>query len=237
MQAKDVMVEGANVVTLSPDDSIFTAIRLMLKKGISGLPVIEGGPLETRKLVGILTEGDLLRRGEMKTLSRFPRWLEFLAGPGKLAKDYVRENSRRIGDVMTSPVVTVTEDTTIEDIVDIMERHHIKRVPVTRGETLVGIVTRTNILRALVREASKMMVAPSCDAEIRDCLLTELKKQPWNRAALVEVSVNEGVVELTGTIMDERQRSAIIVAASNVPGVRAVEDHVVLVEPITGGAL
>ena len=105
MQARDLMVAGPNVVTVTSDDSIYTAIRLMLKKGISGLPVVETGPLDTRKLVGIVTEGDFLRRRETKTLGRLPRWLEFLAGPGKLAEEYVHASSRKIADIMTRPVI------------------------------------------------------------------------------------------------------------------------------------
>lgn len=178
MQAKDLMVEGPNVVAIDIGDSIYTAIRLMLKKGISGLPVVEIGPLDTRKLVGIVTEGDLLRRRETKTLRRRPRWLEFLLGPGQLADEYVRASSRKIVDVMTSPAVSVTEETSVEDIVQIMEQHHIKRVPVVRGDTLVGIITRANLLRALVREAGKMAALPASDQAIKQRLLAELKSTP-----------------------------------------------------------
>ena len=237
MQAKDLMVEGPNVVTVRPDDSIYTAIRLMLKKGISGLPVVETGPLETRKLVGIVSEGDFLRRRETKTLGRLPGWLEFLAGPGKLAEDYVRASSRKIGDIMSAPVITVTEDTPVEEIVQIMEQRHIKRVPVVRGQTLIGMITRTNMLRALVREAGKMMASSTSDQAIKQRLSAELKQHPWGSAALIEINVRDGVVRLTGTIWDERERSAIVVAASNTPGVSAVDDQMVVVDRVSGMAL
>lgn len=234
MQAKDIMVEGANVVTVRPDDSIYTAIRLMLKKGISGLPVVEEGSLETRKLVGIVTEGDFLRRRETKTLRRRPRWLEFFAAPGKLAEEYTRASGRKIREIMTTPVITVTEDTPIEDVVQLMEQQHVKRLPVVRCDTLVGIITRANMLRALVREAGKMMTLTADDADIKDRLLAELKRQPWGSAPLIDVNVKDGTVKLTGAIMDERERSAIVVAAENVPGVRAIEDHMAFVEPMSG---
>ncbi|HKY85988.1 MAG TPA: CBS domain-containing protein [Pseudorhodoplanes sp.] len=237
MQARDLMVEGPNVVTVQADDSIYAAIRLMLKKGISGLPVVETGPLDTRKLVGMVTEGDFLRRRETKTLGRLPRWLEFLAGPGKLAEEYVRASSRKIGDIMTTPVITVTEETPVEEIVQIMEQRYIKRLPVVRGETLIGIITRTNMLRALVREAGKMMNLSPSDGAIRQRLLTELKQQPWGSAALIEVGVQDGVVKLTGTIWDARERSAIVVAAANTSGVRAVDDQMVVVDRVSGMAL
>jgi CBS domain-containing protein len=237
MQAKDLMVEAPNVVTVRTDDSIYTAIRLMLKKGISGLPVVEAGPLETRKLVGIVSEGDFLRRRETKTLGRLPGWLEFLAGPGKLAEDYVRASSHKIGDIMSAPVITVTEDTPVEEIVEIMEQRHIKRLPVVRGETLVGIVTRPNILRALVREAGKMMDLSATDQAIKQRLIAELKQHPWGSAALIEVDVQDGEVKLTGTVWDNRERSAIVVAASNMSGVRAVDDQMVVVDRVSGMAL
>jgi CBS domain-containing protein len=237
MHARDLMVAGPNVVAVTPDDSIYTAIRLMLKKGISGLPVVEIGPLETRKLVGIVSEGDFLRRHETKTLGRLPGWLEFLAGPGKLAEEYVRASSRKITDIMTRPVVTVTEDTPVEEIVQIMEQRHIKRLPVVRGETLVGIVTRANLLRALVREAGRMMALPMSDRSIKQGVLDELKQHPWGSSALIEVDVHDGVVKLTGTIWDERERSAIVIAAKNVPGTRAVEDQMVVVDRVSGMVL
>lgn len=237
MQAKDLMVEGPNVVTVQADDSIYTAIRLMLKKGISGLPVVETGPLDTRKLVGMVTEGDFLRRRETKTLGRLPRWLEFLAGPGKLAEEYVRASSRKIGDIMTTPVITVTEETPVEEIVQIMEQRHIKRLPVVRGQTLVGIITRANMLRALVREAGKMMNVSPSDEAIKQRLLAELKQHPWGSASLIEVDVQDGVVKLTGTVWDARERSAIVVAAANTSGVRAVDDQMVVVDRVSGMAL
>jgi CBS domain-containing protein len=237
MQAKELMVEGPNVVAIDAGDSIYTAIRLMLKKGISGLPVVESGPLDTRRLVGIVTEGDFLRRRETKTLHRRPRWLEFLIGPGKLAEEYVRASSRKIVDVMTSPAVSVTEETPVEDVVQLMEQHHIKRVPVVRGDTLVGIITRANLLRAFVREAGKMTALPAGDRAIKQSLMAELKQRSWGSAALIQVSVKDGAVRLTGTILDERQRPAIIVAAENVPGVRTIEDRMALVEPTSGMAI
>ena len=234
MKAKDIMVEGANIVTVHPDDSIFTAIRLMLKKNISGLPVVERGAMERPKLVGVVTEGDFLRRRETDTLRRRPRWLEFLVGPGKLAEEYAHASGRKVHEVMTTPVITVNEDAPIEDIVRLMEQRKIKRVPVVRYDSLVGIVTRANLLRALVREAGKPLPLPVNDAAIRDRLLGELKKQPWVSSALIDVDVKDGAVKLTGAILDERERSAIVICAENVPGVRGVEDHMAFVEPMSG---
>jgi osmotically-inducible protein OsmY len=125
----------------------------------------------------------------------------------------------------------------VEDVVQIMEQQHVKRVPVVRGDTLVGIITRANLLRALVREAGKMTTFPASDQAIKQRLLAELKQRPWGSTALIGVDVQDGAVKLTGTILDERQRAAIIVAAENVSGVHSIEDRMALVEPVSGMAI
>lgn len=237
MKARDVMVAGANVVTVNPDDSIFTAIRLMLKKGISGVPVVEKGAMGQGKLVGIVTEGDFLRRRETNTLRRRPRWLEFLVGPGKLAEEYARGSGRKVNEVMTAPVITTTEDTEVEDIVRLMEQNGVKRVPIVRHDAVVGIVTRADLLRALVREVSKPLPVSAGDTAVRDRLLDELKKQPWGSSSMVDISVKDGAVKLAGVIMDERERAAIVIACENAAGVKSVEDHMAFVEPMSGTVL
>lgn len=234
MLAKDVMVEGANLITVAPDDSIFTAIRMMLKKRISGLPVVEPGPEGLLRIVGIVSEGDLLRRRETETLRRRPRWLEFLVGPGKLATEYTHAASRKIAEVMSSPVIGVSENAPLADIVQLMEQRGIKRVPVVRGDILVGIITRADVLRALVREASKPLPLPVDDSAIRDAILAEFRQHPWGRNTMIEVAVKDGVVRLSGVIVDERERAAFVTATGGVPGVLMVEDHIVFVEPISG---
>jgi CBS domain-containing protein len=141
MQAKDVMTHP--VISVSSRSSILEAVRLMLQHKISGLPVLD----ESGSLAGIVSEGDLLRRVETDTLRRRPRWIEFLVGPGKLADEYVHASTRKISEVMTSEVHTVSENAPLDDVITTMEQNHIKRVPVMYREKLVGIVTRTNLLR------------------------------------------------------------------------------------------
>src|SRR6516165_2504909 len=144
MIASDVMTR--TVLSVRPDATIAEAIRLMLDNRISGLPVID----EAGRLVGMLTEGDLLRRGETGTERHRPRWLEILMGPGRLAGDYVRTHGRRIGEVMTRDPVSVTPDTPLKEVVELMERRRIKRVPVLDGDVPVGILSRADLLRALL---------------------------------------------------------------------------------------
>ena len=135
---------------------------------------------------------------------------------------------------MTTDVHTATEDTSLEDIVELMERNRIKRVPVVRGRNVVGIVTRSNLLHAMVSLARAEPKTAKNDAAIRETLLAEMQKESWAPTAMANVVVRDGVVELWGVIIDERQREALKVAAENIPGVRAVKDHMVWVEPTSG---
>ena len=123
MQVKDIMT--SKVLSVEANTSVFEAIRSMLQHKISGLPVVNADGA----LVGIVTEGDFLRRAETATERRRPRWLEFLMGPGRLADEYVHTHTRRVADVMTPDPYTVTEGTPLEDVVRIMEKHRIKRLP------------------------------------------------------------------------------------------------------------
>jgi CBS domain-containing protein len=228
MKAKDVMTR--QVISVAPDASILEALRLMLANKISGLPVVDqkGG------LLGIVTEGDFLRRAETGTERRRPRWLEFLLGPGMIASDYVQSHARRVDEVMTPNVWTVSEDAPLGDIVALMEKHRIKRLPVVRGDELVGIVSRANLLRALAGVAGEIAPGPKTDEAIRDRVLAELKAQSWAPGDMIDVIVRNGVVELWGTVLDTRQRDAACVAAETVPGVKAVKSHIVWVEPMSG---
>jgi CBS domain-containing protein len=219
----------ARVISTETDASIMRAVRLMLQNRISGLPVVG----RKGELVGMVTEGDFLRRGEIGTQRRRNRWLEFLIGPGRLADEYVHARGRKVEEVMTRELVTVTEDTELDEAVRLMERHRIKRLPVVREEKLVGIVTRANIMHALVSLAAETKAPPpGDDAAIREQILAECAKQSW--APMSNVVVRNGVVELWGTITDERERQALIVASENVPGVKTVRDHLVWIEPNSG---
>jgi len=229
MKASDVMTR--NVISIHPNSSIVDAARKMLNNNISGMPVVD----DQGELVGMLTEGDLLRRQETETQRVRPRWLEFLLGPGRLAEEYVHISSRNVGDVMTRSALTASEDTPLEKVVRQMERHRIKRLPVIRGKTVVGMITRTNLVRALVNATDEDALAKN-DVAIRDRLIAELKKQPWAPFA-VDVTVHEGEVTLTGTVLDDRLRDALRVAAENVPGVKKVHDQVAYLEPISGAIL
>lgn len=228
MQARDVMM--SRLICTHPEDSILQAAHLMLQNHISGLPVVDAGG----DLVGIVTEGDFLRRAETGTERHRPRWFEFLIGPGKLAGEYTLSHGRKVAEVMTDELHTVTEDTPLDEIVRLMERHRIKRLPVLRGGRLVGIVTRSNLMRAVVSLAHAAPDVATDDASIRAQLNEVMTNHQWAPVALINAIVQNGVVELWGTILDERQRKALKVAAENIPGVKTVHDHLIWIEPESG---
>lgn len=228
MQVRDVMTR--NVISIPADESVLKAVRIMLQNRISGLPVVD----ENGGLVGMVTEGDFLRRGEMGTERRRPKWLEFLVGPGRLASEYVHASGRKVREVMTEEPVTAAEDDPLEKVVELMERRRIKRLPVMRDGKMVGIVSRANLMHALVSLARDAEAPVGGDSTIRDYIMAAFLKQPW--APQINVVVKDGVVELWGTITDDRERQACIVTAENVGGVKKVHDHLVWVEPMSGTA-
>jgi CBS domain-containing protein len=228
MKVRDVMTR--NVISVKADQSIETAAQLMLQNRISGLPVVDAAGA----LVGVVTEGDFLRRGELGTTRHRPKWLEFLLGPGRLADEYVRASGRKVADVMTPQPYTVGEDDSLDTVVGLMERHRIKRLPVMRDGKAVGIVSRANLLHALASLAPASAPVSGDDAAIRERVLTALAEQRW--AVGANVVVKDGVVDLWGAIMDERERKACIVTVENVEGVKTVRDHLVWVEPMSGMA-
>ena len=231
MKAKDVMTSP--VVSIEPDASIWQAVRIMLQRHISGLPVID----QKGALVGIVTEGDFLRRAETGTQRRRPRWLEYLIGPGRLADEYTRAHGRKVSEIMTADPLTISEDTPLDEIVRLMEKRQIKRLPVVRDQQVVGIVSRANLVHALASVARDIRPALAEDQAIRDRIVAELASQTWAPVALVDVQVRDGVVELWGMITDERERKAIVVAAENAPGVKAVNDHLAWVDAMSGTVL
>jgi CBS domain-containing protein len=228
MKASDVMTRS--VVTVKDDASISEAIRLMLDERVSGLPVLD----HSGKVIGILTEGDLLRRSETGTERHRPRWLEFLMGPGRIAGDYVRTHGRKVAEIMTRDLVSVTEDTPLDAVVQLMEHRRIKRVLVLEGNLLLGIVSRADLLRASAQSLADRSAMTRSDDEILESIHAELARTAWVQRDGLAITVAGGVVDLNGVILDEKEREALRVVAENTPGVKAVEDHLVWIEPVSG---
>ncbi|MFT3999838.1 MAG: CBS domain-containing protein [Rhizobium sp.] len=216
-------------IAVRPETPIADAAKTMLDNHISGLPVVDAAG----RLVGIVSEGDLIRRTELNTERKRSWLLELLTSPGKLANEYVSTHGRTVEDVMSSTVVSVTSATTLQDVVELMEKHHIKRLPVVSRDKLVGIVSRSDLLKALTK-LLPTRTADSKDQEIEAAIINELSGQSWSRSGSIRVKVTDGVAELSGSILDERERLAAKVAAENVPGVRAVFDNLVYIDPYIG---
>lgn len=216
MQAIDIMTPS--VITATPETPIRELIELMLSHHVSAIPIMHGD-----ELVGIVSEGDLIRRTELGS-ERPHRWLELISSRAHLAAGYVHSHGRFAREVMTTKVITVVESTPVAEIAALLEKHRIKRVPVLRDGSLLGIVSRANLLRALA--SSMAQPATVEDRQIRDAILAELRQQPWGGAPVeTNVMVQDGVVHLWGYYDTEEEREARIVAAENTQGVRAVKDH------------
>ena len=225
MRAHQIMTR--KVITVKADTPVLDAANLMLQHHISGLPVVD----ETGRLIGMVSEGDFVRRSEIGTQRPRIRWLEFLMGVvGKAAQDYVREHGRKVSDIMTQDDLCIaTEDMPLSELVRLMERRNVKRMPVVRGHTLIGIVTRTDLLRAVASLARDVPDPTADDDHIRERVIATIEKNDW-RPLQFGATVRDGIVHLSGIIADERYRRAAIVAAENVSGVKLVHDHLYLVD-------
>jgi CBS domain-containing protein len=220
MRAADVMM--SEVITVGEDASVQEAARLMAEHGISAVPVVD----RDKRVVGIVSEGDLLHRAETGTERRRSWWLDMVASANQLAGEYVKSHSGCVKDVMTRDVISVTEETGVADIAILLETNRIKRVPVLLDGRLVGIVSRANLVRALAMTINERPSgAEADDRAIRDRLLAELKAQKWAEVSPANIMVKDGVVHLWSSYYSDQEKRALVVAAESIPGVRRVEDH------------
>jgi CBS domain-containing protein len=226
MRAHQIMTRS--VITVTPETTIVEAANTMLQRHVSGLPVVKAG-----KLVGIVSEGDFIRRSEIGTERKRGRFLKFILGSGKEASDFVHEHCRKVAEIMTKLPLTITEDTPLEEIVELMEKNGIKRLPVTRGDQVVGIVSRANLLQAVASLARQVPDPTADDDHIRNRIIDALEKNNWCPFGL-SVIVRDGIVHLSGVITEERSRQAAVVAAENVTGVKKVHDHLCWVDTMSG---
>jgi CBS domain-containing protein len=220
MQARDVMI--SSVITIRKSATVREVARILLEKRISAVPVVDN----VGKLVGMITESDLMRRAEAGTEHPYSWWVHFLAGDATVAADYVKSHAARVEDVMTCDVVTATPETPLHEIASLFEEHRIKRVPIVSEDgNLVGIVSRANLIQVVASARPKLEMSLP-DTTIRQKLLSELKKQSWaHNTHNLSVTVTDGVVDLWGDAQSNEERKAIRVAAENIPGVVAVNDH------------
>jgi len=231
MRAMDVMT--TEVITVDENTSVQTLAQLLCHKGISGAPVVDADG----RLVGIVSEGDLMHRAETGTerpnTRRHSWWLDSIASD--LARDYVKSHGRTVKDVMTREVVTIADTTELADIAILLETKRIKRVPVVRDGRLVGIVSRANLVRALAAVTASADAADGDDRTIRGRLLAELRGKEWADIWAADIIVKDGVVHLwCSADRSGDERRALRIAAENTAGVRGVEEHLVPIPAIPG---
>jgi CBS domain-containing protein len=227
MRAHQIMTR--DVITVGPDTSIVEAAKLMLDNHLSGLPVLD----EHGKLIGIVSEGDFLRRSEIGTQRKRPHWLQYFIGPGRAANEFVHASGRKVEEVMTRDPLVVAEETTLDEIVQLMEKHRVKRLPVMRNDKMVGIVTRANLLQAVASMARDVPDPTADDDHIRARVFGAIANTDWQPIGL-QVTVRNGVVHLHGIVVNPNSREAAIVAAENIAGVKQVHDHLCFVDTYSG---
>jgi len=222
MNAADVMV--TNVITVGLDACLQDVAHLLLTNRISAVPVVDSDG----KVVGIVSEGDLMRRAEAGTGRRRSWWLSLLTGKEGLAAQYVKEHSRKVADVMTRDVITATPDTPLQDIANVLEKNSIKRVPIIKDGKMVGLVSRANLLQALASLRKQIEGGTPNDTKIRETVVQRLNAEPWLRSSLINVIVQDGTVELWGIVDSPTEKKAVRVAAEETAGVRAVNDNLII---------
>jgi CBS domain-containing protein len=223
MKAADIMT--TNVVSVTPDQMVQDVAEILLTRRISGMPVVTAAG----KLVGIISEGDLMRRAESGTGHNRSWWLRLFMGREGLAAEYIKEHARKVEDVMTRDVLTATPDTPIGDIAELLERNGIKRVPIVKDNKVVGIVSRANLLQALAGLRKHISIdRPVTDAALRESVLARMEAEPWMRTSLINITVHDGTVDLWGMVDSVSEKKAVRVAAEVTPGVRAVNDSVIV---------
>jgi CBS domain-containing protein len=179
------------------------------------------------RLLGVVTEADLLRRlagAEDKPAG----WLRRLfCDPDRQAEQYARTHGKEARDVMTEDVVSVDPDATAEHCARLMEERRVKRLPVLDGGRLVGVVSRADLLRAVLEPPAKLGAegAPERDARIRAALRKEMREQSWAEGLYTFADVEGGVVTLHGFVRSEEVRRGLRVLASRIEGVERVEDR------------
>lgn len=218
MKVADIMVR--NVISVGPDASVREVASLLLERRFSGVPVVD----DERRVLGIVSEGDLIRRPEIETDQVKAGWLRIFLSDEERAREFVKSHGRKVREVMTQPAICVAPDTLLAEVVRLMERHRVKRLPVVEHGRLVGLVTRADLLRALVTRQAEASVAAS-DQELRVRIDSMLRDEDWAASAVVYVQVENGVAQLWGTVESAPQREALLVAVRGVPGVQEVQLH------------
>ena len=220
MLAKEIMT--TDVLKATPDQSIHDVVHKLLERSVSALPVVD----DAGRLVGIISEGDLLRRVETGTERKRSWWLDMMVSNEERSRDFLKSHAVHVRDVMTRKVISVEEDTPASEIAGILEENRVKRVPVVRGDRLVGIVSRADIIRALAVQHIPIVTRPEGDLALRQTVLEVIGKSEVATGSYVNVLVKDGVVHLWGLANSPEQKTALHVAVEEIPEVASIQDHI-----------
>jgi CBS domain-containing protein len=220
MKASDVMTR--NVATVTPETPVKEVVDLLLQRHISAVPVVDAGGA----VVGIVSEGDLIRRRETGTDKHPNWWLRMLTSPEDQARDYVKSHGGKASDVMTTDLVTVDPDTPLDEIATLLERNRIKRVPVCDNGKLAGIVSRADLIRGLAAHPATLPTPSSDDGALRDAVVAAIRKETGVRAEFINVIVTGGTVHLWGGTNSQDEKNAVRIAAEAIAGADKVVDHI-----------
>lgn len=227
MQAQDVM--STVVATIDAGATVQEAAKLMLERRISALPVMDSKD----RVIGVVSEGDLVRRTELGTGAARSWWLRLLAE--NAAQDYLKTHGTSVSDVMTRPAVSVRRSTPLHEVARLLEKHRIKRVPVLEAGRLVGIVSRADLVRRLATSPARPAPRASSDRALRRQVLKQVAQSGVD-ALYVNVTVEGGTVHLWGSVRSALEQKALR-AAAKAAGIRRVEDHTFVMPLRLMGAL
>ena len=230
MRVTDLMTR--NCISVLTSTTLADAARIMLENHVAGLPVLD----THGKLVGIVSEGDLLRRAELGTDGKPMNSLKAFLHPSSVAEDLLVTHARHVSGVMTHNPASVTPDTELNEVAELMLYKHIKRLPVLDEGKLVGVISRTDLLRALMRKLIETR-AEATDEEIRNYIKSELDHASWAQHHSIRIHVKKRVVNLEGPVFSTEERRAVLIIAENTPGVQEVQDHLMFLDPASGRRL
>jgi CBS-domain-containing membrane protein len=219
MKARDIMVKP--VLSVTPATTVPELARLLSERRISGVPVVD----DEGALVGIVSESDLLHRAEVGTEKRRKWWMQLFADSDTLARDFVKTHGTKVADIMSPYVVTVAADADLRQVADVLDTNEIKRVPVTEAGRLVGIITRGDLVRALVASQLQSLPDNSDDVALQKRIMERIEKEAWLNQTYISVAVQDGKIELSGLVASEAQHKALRILVEEAGG-RTVVDNV-----------
>ncbi len=228
MQARDIMTKA--VISVRPDTTVRDVAILMTEKHVSGLPVIDAD----NKLVGIISQGDLLHRRELGTEAKHKWWLSIFANPDTMAREYTKSHGLRARDVMTRHVTSVDESAELADVAAVLDYANIKRVTVLDNGRLVGIIARSDLVKALSKVPPAERKIGVANNSLHQTLTQKLRRQPWLESSFLNLAVADGVVQLWGYVGTADQRRALHAMIEETEGVTAIDDHLSIGHPTMG---